>query len=201
MNQEPFEIIGAPFTLWVAPLATAFPLIDADPGVGWSLVGTNGDRNYSDAGVTVTHSQKVDQARPAGATGPIKAWRSEEDLMIELELWDLTLEQYQLAINGVAPVTTAAAAGAAGFKKIGLSRGVEMVQYALLLRGESPYGAAYNSQYEVPRAYQSADAKPVFAKGKPSGLALQFTACEDLDATSDAERFGRFVAQHQAPLP
>jgi hypothetical protein len=198
---EPFEIIGAPYTLYLAPAGTAFPLIDAEPAVGWTLVGTNGDRNYSDAGVTVTHNQTIDQARPAGATGPVKAWRSAEDLMISLTLWDLTLEQYMYVLNGVAPVTTAAAAGTAGFKKTGLSRGVEITQFAALLRGESPYGAGFSAQYEVPRCYQSANAKPVFVKGKPAGLDLEFTALEDLTAASDDERFGRLVSQHQAPLP
>jgi len=200
MNQEPFEIIGAPFTLYLAPIGTAFPAVDEDPAVGWSLVGTNGTRNYSDDGVTLSHSQKIDQARPGGTTGPVKAWRSEEDLMIALTLWDMTLEQYQYALNGVAPATTAAAAGAAGFKQVGLSRGVEITQYAALFRGESPYGAGYNAQYEVPRCYQSANAKTAFKKGVPAGLELEFTALEDLDATSDDERFGRFIAQHQAPL-
>ncbi len=28
---QPYEIIGAPFTLWLAPTGTAFPLIDAAP--------------------------------------------------------------------------------------------------------------------------------------------------------------------------
>lgn len=198
---EPFEIIGAPLTLWIAPIGTAFPLIDVAPDDSdWTLIGTNGDRNYSDAGVTVSHSQKIDQARPAGATGPIKAWRSEEDLMIGLTLWDLTLEQYIYALNGLAPSTTAAGADTAGFKKVGLSRGVEITAYALLARGESPYGAGMNAQYEVPRCYQSASPKTVFAKGKPAGLDLEFTALEDLDAASDAERFGRLITQHQAPL-
>lgn len=197
---EPYEIIGAPLTLWLAPTGTAFPLIDAAPAVDWIKVGTNGDRSYSDAGVTVSHSQKIDQARPAGATGPIKAWRSEEDLMISLTLWDLTLEQYMYALNGVAAAATAAAAGTAGFKTTGLSRGVEITAYALLARGESPYGAGWNAQYEVPRCYQSASPKTVFVKGKPAALDLEFTALEDLTAATDAERFGRLVAQHQEAL-
>ena len=91
---EPYEIIGAPFTLWVAPTGTAFPLIDAAPAVDWVKIGTNGDRNYSEEGVTAGHSQTVNYARPAGATGPVKAFRMEEDLMLSLTLWDMTLEQY-----------------------------------------------------------------------------------------------------------
>ena len=196
----PYEIIGAPLTLWLAPVGTAFPLIDGDPAVAWIKVGTSGDRNYSDAGVTVTHNQTLDQARPAGSVGPVKAFRTAEDLMISLELWDITLEQYATALNAAAITTTAAGAGTAGFKKLGLSQGESVTTYALLARGVSPYGDGFNAQYEVPRCYQSASPKPVFNKGKPAGLALEFAALEDPAAASAAERFGRLVAQHQAPL-
>src|SRR3546814_5012065 len=52
----------------------------------------------------------------------------------------------------------------------------------------------------VPRCYQSGSASPVFNKGVPAGIALQWAALEDLDATSDDERFGRLVAQTAAAL-
>jgi len=195
---EPYEIIGAPYTLWLAPIGTAFPLIDADPAVDWIKVGTNGDRNYSEDGVTVAHSQSFEQARPAGATGPVKAWRTEEDLMIRLSLWDLTLEQYATALNDATITTTAAGSGTAGFKAIGLSQGQEVALYSMLVRGVSPYGN-FNAQYQVPRCYQSGSPEPVFKKGDPAGLDLEFTALEDM-AASATERFGTLVSQHQAPL-
>ncbi len=120
--------------------------------------------------------------------------------MIALVLWDLTLEQYQFALNGIEPVATAAGAGTAGFKKVGLSRGVEITEYAALLRGTSPYADGMNAQYEVPRCYNSGSPKTIFAKGKPAGLELEFNALENLAAATEAERFGRLVAQHQLPI-
>lgn len=198
---SPFEIIGAPLTVWIAPIGTAFPLINVAPAVAWTKLGTNGDRNYSNDGVTVAHSKTYQKARPAGASGPVKAFLDEEDLMIRLTLWDLTLEQYQYALNSNTVTTTAAAAGVAGFKKIGLSQSVgKTKEFALLARGLSPYDEAMNAQYEVPRCYDSGSAEPVFRKGVPAGLALELTALEDLNAASDVERFGRFVAQHQLPI-
>jgi hypothetical protein len=197
----PFEIVAAPLTLWAAPVGTAFPLIGAAPAVAWVKIGTNGDRNYDDSGIEVTHTQKTEDARPAGATGPIKAWRTEEDMMLSLTLWDMTVEQYRFAMNAVTITTVAAGVGTAGTKKIGLSRGVDVVTYALLARGlASGYGDTFNAQYELPIVYQSGNAKPVFKKGKPAGLALEFTALEDVSAASAAERFGRLLVQHQAPL-
>lgn len=197
----PYEIIGAPLTVWIAPIGTVFPLINVAPAVAWTMLGTNGDRNYSNDGVTVAHSKTYQKARPAGASGPVKAFLDEEDMMIRLTLWDLTLEQYAYALNSNTITTTAAAAGVAGFKKIGLSQSVgKTKEFALLARGLSPYDEAMNAQYELPRCYDSGSAEPVFRKGVPAGLALELTALEDLNAASDVERFGRFVAQHQLPI-
>lgn len=196
----PYEIVGNPLTLWLAPVGTAFPLIDAAPSGSWIRVGTNGAANYADDGITASHNQTIEQARPAGAVGPVKAWRTAEDMMLGLTLWDVSLEQYAAALNGASITTTAAGVGTAGFKKLGLSQGQEVKLYALLARGVSPYGDTYAAQYEVPRCYQSASPKPAYAKGKPAGLALEFTALEDLAASSAGERFGRLIAQHAVAL-
>lgn len=197
---EPYEIIGAPFTLWLAPVGTAFPLIDAAPAVAWKLVGTSGDENYSEDGVTIQHSQTINKVRTAGTVGARKAMRDSEDMMISLTLYDMSLEQYALALNGNAVETTAAGIGTAGFKTLGLSRGEEVTVYALLARGPSPYAPGMNAQFEVPRCYESGSPQPVFRKGQPAGLALQFDALEDPDAASADERFGRLIAQHLAAL-
>lgn len=197
---EPYEILAGPLTLYLAPVGTAFPAVDAEPAAAWTLVGTSGDENYADDGVTVTHNQTIEQARHAGTTGPVKAWRTEESLLIALVLWDMTLEQYAATLNGNAITTTAAGSGTAGTKKIGLSRSHEVTSYALLARGQSPYGDGYVAQYEVPRCYDAGNAAPVFRKGTPAALAIEFAALEDQAATSDDERFGRLVAQHQAAI-
>ncbi len=197
---KPFEIIGAPLTLWLAPEGTAFPLLGAVPAVAWVKVGTSGVSSYSEEGVKVKHTQKIETARPAGSTAPVKAWRTEEDLMIALTLWDLTLEQYATALNKASVATTAAGPGTPGRKTVGLTQGIEVTSYALLARGTSPYGDSWEAQYEVPRCYQAASPEIAYAKGKPAGLELEFAALADLTAATPAERFGRLVAQHQAAI-
>ncbi|WP_086619274.1 hypothetical protein [Erythrobacter tepidarius] len=198
----PFEIIGAPLTLWVAPVGTAFPTITAAPSSPWVKIGTNGDRNYENGGVTVTHAKSYDKVRTAGAAGPVKAFLSEEDLMFGVTLLDLTLEQYQLALNGNTITTVAPAAGQPGTKKIGLSEDVGRTkEYALLARGLSPYNEALAMQYCVPRCYQSGAPALVFRKGGTgAGLQLRFEALEDLNATNAQERFGYILAAHLPAL-
>ena len=197
----PYEIIAAPFTAWWAPVGTAFPLIGAAPAGDWVKIGTSGDRSETEEGVTVAHSQELNLVRTAGATGPVKAFRTQEGLVISFALLDLSLEQYKLALNSNAVATTAAGVGAAGYKAIKLYQGLQVTPMALLLRGEaSPYGDGYRSQYEVPVCVQSGSPEPVYTKGDPASLALEFTALEDPNAASADLRFGRFVAQHAAAL-
>lgn len=197
----PFEIIGAPLTLWVAPVGTVFPLINAAPAVAWIRLGTNGDRNYENGGVTVTHGKTYNKVRTAGASGPVKAFLDEEDLMFGVTLLDVTLEQYAYALNGNTITTVAPATGVQGTKRIGLSEDVGVTrEFALLARGLSPYNEALSMQYEIPRCYQSGAPSPVFRKGVPAGLSLQFEALENLSAATPQERFGVLRAAHLPAL-
>ena len=199
-NSLPYEIIAAPFTVWFATVGTAFPLIDAVPATTWAKIGTSGELNYFDDGVTVSHVQTVEKFRALGDSGSRKVFRTEEDLMIRVTLADVTLEQYAHALNRNSVTTTPASSGVAGHKKIGLSRGFAVATVALLVRGPSPYGDSFNMQYEVPRAAQSGAPEVVYRKGTPAGLALSWDALVDPNAANEFERFGVLRAQHQAAL-
>ncbi len=198
-TMEPFEIIAAPFTMWLAPVGTAFPLIDAAPSGTWVKVGTSGELNYKNDGVTVRHSQTVVRWRALGDTGARKAFRTEEALVIALVLADVSLEQYGLALNHNA-VTTVAPGGEAGYKKVGLSRGPAVTSKALLVRGPSPYDTNMNMQYEVPIVVHIGEPEVVYRKDEPAGLALDFEAMVDVTAATEDERFGRLVAQTFAAI-
>lgn len=195
-NSIPYEIIAAPFTVWIAPVGTAFPAVETAPPSPWAKVGTSGDLNYLDEGVKVSNRQAMTLFRALGDAGSRKAFRTEEDFMIALALADLTLEQYKHALNENTVTTVAATFSAAGYKKIGLSRGFSVSTVALLVRGPSPYGEDWNLQFEVPRAAQTGNPEPVMRKGEPAALALEWTALVDPDAASTDERFGRIKAQY-----
>lgn len=197
---QPYEIIAAPFTLWLAPVGTAYPLLSAAPASEWVKVGTNGDRSESEDGVTVSHSQDFSETKTAGSTGPVKAFRTDEGLKVSLTLLDVSLEQYKLALNSNAVSTTAAGVGTVGFKSLPLYRGLNVATHALLVRGASAYGDNYIGQYEIPYCYQSASPELVYKKGDPAGLALEFTALEDPAAASASARFGRLIMQHAVAL-
>lgn len=200
---QPYEIICAPMTVYIADVGTAFPTLDETPGSGWQLLGTNGDRSMSEEGVTVSHSKSYSRIATAGSTGPVKAALESEDLMFRVNLLDLSLEGYQFALNGNAITTTAAASGAQGFKKIGLSQSVGRTrEFALMARGLSPYNQQLAMQYCVPRCYDNGSPEPQFRKGgSGASLALELMALEDLATANEEERFGYILAGNAAALP
>lgn len=193
-NSAPYEIIASPATFWIAPVGTAFPDTDTAPSGSWTKVGTSGDRSYGEDGVTIEHPQTMAVFRSLGSTGPRKAFRSAEELFISLMLADLSLEQYAAVISQ-SVTTVAAGVGTPGYKKIGLMRGLTVLQKALLVRGPSPYDDAMAMQFEVPVAVQIGEPQTVFRKDTPAMLAVKWQALEDPNASSEVERFGRLVAQ------
>jgi hypothetical protein len=194
-NATPYEIIMAPFEAWIAPVATAFPDVDEVPAGPWAKIGTSGDENYLEEGVTVEHSETLAMFRGLGRTGIKKMTRTEEDVKIRFTLADLSLEQYKIALNGNSITTTPAALGVPGTKKIGLTKGTQVTKYALIVRGPSPYMADGLAQFCVPICAQSGKPQPVFRKNEPAALALEFTAIDNSSASDDSERYGYLIGQ------
>lgn len=175
---EPYEIVASPLEVWVAPVGTAFPDVDAAPGVGWFRLGSSGNKNYGDEGVTVGHEQTVEVFRGAGSTKPRKAWRTEEDVTFSFTLVDVSAAQYAKILDDAAVTTTAAAAGTPGTDRFSLDKGVEVGQYALIARGVSPEDEAFAAQYQVPRCMQSGSPAPQYGKTGPAGLECEFRTLE-----------------------
>lgn len=192
---QPFEIIAAPFEVYLAPVGTAFPAIDATPTTPWEILGTSGSKNITEDGITVTSEQTVERVYTLGTTGPVKAFRTQENLMIEFTLMDVSLEHYAKVLNNATVTDVAAGPGTAGYREIPLMQGATVATYALLMRGGvSPYGDGFAMQYQVPIAYQDQNPAPVYVKGSPAGLQCRFVALVD-----ETQGFGKLVAQDAAP--
>jgi len=178
---QPFEVVCAPYTVYAATVGTNFPNIDAVPTTGpggWTQVGTSGNKNYTDTGVTVTHTQTVSTFTPAGSTTVRKAWRTEEGVTFALEVADLSPAQYALILDNITVQTNAPSTTAGGDSHFELMRGVQVNQYALLVRGISPVNEAYAAQYEVPSAFMMGNPAPRYSKQGPATLAIEFHAFE-----------------------
>ncbi len=184
--------IVSPAEIWLAPVGTAFPEVDVSPASPWAKLGSSGKNDYSEDGVTITHEQTIDQHFGLGGTGPQKATRSQEQLTIEGVLLDFTLDEFAKILNG-ATVTAGSTVGGTTTEEINLHQGTTVKEFALLCRTVSPKNASKVRQYQIPRVYQSAEPAPVYSKSAVAGVAFKFTALEDLNAATEAERFGQTV--------
>lgn len=192
---QPFEIIAGPVKVYLGPVGETMPYVDDVPAGNWVLLGTAGDKNYGEDGVTVQKEQSIELVRTLGALGPVKALRTAEDMKIMLVLHDMTLEHLTKVLNDQAVVTVAAASGTPGYKHIPLLRGFDISEHAILIRGDmSPEGEDFAMQYEIPRGFFSGSPEAVFRKNEPVGLAAEITVLEDPDAAAGSE-FGRLVVQ------
>jgi hypothetical protein len=184
-----YEILTGVGTLYVAPVGTAFPLVDATPGAAWTNLGeTNG-------GVKVSYEEKITEIRTDQRTGPVKPIRTEEGMTVETKLAQATLENLA-KVQGQTATTTAAGVGTPGTHSVPLYKGKTVQEYAFLFKTEgSPYGA-YPAQFQLPRGYFDSAGAIEFKKDGNAEIPVKFVALEDLNAATSADRFGKIFAQH-----
>ena len=181
----PHEVVAAPLTLYVAPVGTAFPDIDDLPSTfdaAWILIGAEGDRNYGENGVTVSHAETVADFTPAGSTMPTKRFRTAEDFLIKLDLVDLSPTGYALAMNDAVITTVNPITGVPGKKSFSLFRGDQVASFAVYCRGMSTIDNDLNLEYLFSKAFMSVNGDVIWNKGVPARLPLEVQAIRHTDS-------------------
>lgn len=174
------ELIAAPLTVWLAPAGTTFPAIDAVPNGAWERLGKLGDENYTADGVSVQLPQTLEGFTPAGATMPAKMWRTESGVIVGVTVADVRPEVMTYALNGNTVTDES------GAFSVSLLRDVDVTEYALLARGQSPYDNTQIGQFQVPRCVVDGEPEIVFTKGgDPAAIEFEFTALDPYDAADD----------------
>lgn len=188
-NNQPYEILTGVGTLYKAPVGTAYPALTATPAAPWVSLGE------TDGGVKVTLEQTTHTIRDDQHTGPRKAFRSEEELLLETNLRDITVENMAILL-GNSVTDTPPGAGTIGTREVPLHRGLTVTEYALLFRGEyqSPYGN-YPAQYELPRGFFDGPIGQEYKKDDAVLLPVQFRALEDYNEANVEDSFGRWVVE------
>jgi hypothetical protein len=188
---DAYSILVGPGTLYIGAASLAAPAtVATTPGAGWTSLGE------TDGGVKITKTQNIEAFTTDQRTGKVKAVRTEEGLTIETNLTEATLENLANVIGGTVTDTPPGAAKI-GTRALKLHAGATVTVYALLFRGKSAYGN-YNSQYYVPRGYMDDDVESEFTKDGMTLIPVKFEALEDLNASTEADRFGVLTAQDAA---
>jgi len=187
-NTFPHEVIGSPFSVYFGATGLARPVLGVAPGGGWTLLGTNGNRSYSEEGVRVNAPQAFNYFRGLGSAAPLKAFRSEEDVIIQVTLADLTLEQLLHVFN------QNTVADDVGRKTLPLSRGLTVATGALLVRGPSPYMDDGDSQWWLPLVCNVSSPEIVHRRDNATTYALEWRAMYYPLATA-GEEMGVYEAE------
>lgn len=186
MATQPYEIIAGPADVYISADGVAFPAIDALEGafdVGWFVLGK------TEGGVQVAHDQDIELLYVDQRTGPQKAIRTREGLMVEFGLAELSLEKYAKALND-ATVTTDVTPNRRTIKPY---QGFDVVQFQMLVRGPSPYTDGF-LQYQIPVVIEMEAPELSFVKDDKSVLTTSWAALEDEDAATPDDRFGSIIA-------
>lgn len=195
MPSTPYELVSGPVEIFTAPVGTAAPDVDETPGGDWVLLGTSGDKDYGEDGVTITPEQTIEYQYALGSTAPQKAFRTQEGLGISVPVMDLTAETLAKVMNGATVTDVAAASGTPGYRTFDLMRGLEVDELSVLIRGFSPYADNMNAQYRVPRAIVENVGEYTFQKGEAASYEVEFTALEH-----STDGFGEYEAQDASAL-
>ena len=191
-NAFPFEVIGSPSEIYIGPVGTARPAIGAAVSGAWVLLGKRGNRSYAEEGVRVNSPAAYNYFRGLASAAPIKAFRTEEDVLCQVSLADLTLESLIHAFNQVAADVTETGIT----RTINLSRGLSVLTVAVLVRAPSPYMDGGNSQFWLPSAANVSSPEFVIRRDNATIYALEWRAMYYDDAT-DGEEMGVYEAEDE----
>lgn len=171
-TNTPYTRLVGTWTVYVAPTGEAKPDVDDAPAGNWAELGpTDGEQSVANMG-------RLTYFRDNDNQGPVKAVRPEEEVVATFTLVGLSLENYATILHDSGNVSTDA--GPPAIKSIGLQRGFDPNEYALLLRGslDSPYGA-FPGQIYIPRCVEDGEPTMTRARDGSPGLECEFHALED----------------------
>ena len=150
----------------------------------WVQLGTSGAHNYSEDGVTVSMEKSVEYFRALASGFPRKAFISEADIIVTVQMADMALTHVRRALNENV-VTTASP-----IDSIQLDIGVDITEIALLLRGvgKSPQFSGGNLQYELNRVVEEGSRELSHVKGEAVLVELTFRVIFDEGVANPAGR-------------
>lgn len=192
-NAYPHEVMGAPHGVYIAPVGQARPALSVPtPLSPWVVVGLRGERSYSEEGVRVNSPAAYNYFRGNASAAPLKAFRSEEDVEIGVTLADMTLESLAYAFNK----TSEDVEETGVTRTLGLSRGLGVAGFALLVRGPSPYMDDGIAQFWIPNVMNVTSLELALQRMNATTYPLTFRAIwyDDADA---GEELGVYEAEDE----
>jgi hypothetical protein len=187
---------GGTVDVWWGAVDAVAPSVDAEPlPAAWSLIG---EGFISEDGLSSDLANTITKVFVLKSTAPQRIYRTQEEPMVELSLFESTMEALAVALHGTETqvTTTAATDTVVGVKEVPIMRGATVRESAVLFRSVSPYDTApdtndWKFQGYLPRGVFTKVGSFKFYKEQ---IALPLTF-ELLESTVPANGLGKFSAQ------
>ena len=164
------EVVTGPLEVYLAPAGTAKPDISTDPPAGdWNLLGQSGSENQTEDGVSIANSPSYEYFIGAGNIDPIKAYISEREQTILINLADLHPDTVAIAFQSEVTENL-------GVRTVSLEGSNVPDEFAVVARGPSALtdDEGKHSQWYWPRAANISESEMEFVKADPAAHELQF---------------------------
>jgi hypothetical protein len=191
MATDPYDIVVGPGQIWLAPVGTAFPLVDATPAAAWTSLGE------TEGGTQITAGRDTKKITTDQTFAPKKTIIIGRSLTIKSTLAQMTLEHMSKILDDSAVTTVAAGSGTAGYKYMDLKADATIPQYALLMRAPTPYASTGYLQWELPSVQPGGESEQSYVKDEKTMLPVTFETNED---PARSGYFGQIKAYTAAAL-
>ena len=197
MAGNPSQYVYGPSNILHGLQGATVPNVGLDPSTSiWTLLGIAGSDDYAEEGVSITFEQTIATVKGSSNPNPRAARRTEAGVMVKVKVRDMNVGPFGHMLNGNPPVNTPAASGTAGFDRVALQQGLEVHQFALLVRlPDSPVNHEWNSQFYFPRMFVDSVSDIQFGMDEPAGLEITYKGL--LDST---DGMGYYDVQTAAAL-
>ena len=171
------------------------PLVDGSL-TSWTSVGTDPWREdlYGREGLKISKAQEVMRYKGSRSLGDIAAVRTSDELMLDLTLYDASIEAMAFLLDQDVRETRAASATEGQIQRVGMSRPKTMREYSFIIRGsavQDPDATEVRAgQFVVPRGriispYERNQSVAEWVK-----TPVQIVALVDYSQANELERLG-----------
>jgi hypothetical protein len=180
------DILVGPSIVWYAPVGETEPSPDSiGAGVAWG--GNWAKFGYTKTNLSAEFKFAEKEAEVQEALGPVKRWRTKEELTLETILAEITAANFGLAASRT-PSVTAADATHVGREDVTVGGVSTLTEYAWGFEGTylTDAGDAYPLRVFIPKGTATINGKLDFGKEDYPGIGMQIKALHDMTQTQGA---------------
>jgi hypothetical protein len=182
------DIILSPAKVYHAAVGATPPADTVAAGTAWGGGWTN--IGFTEENVKLNYEFEEKESRPQQSLGPVRRWKTSEDLTIETKLAELYLDGINMGANGTVS-QTAAGAGQPGKEELVVGGTNTLTERAWGFEGQyiDEDGATFPVRFIIWKATAKLGGEMELDKEEITGVPLEINALADLTKTAGQQLF------------